>query len=983
MSNPPLTEPATSKLASAQRARFSPESVDALVNSLDRLRLNQPKAVSQTAHVYAPLGSHKNDTGSQDEGVPKQRIITSWKMQEHLYRRKDCPFPTLARGLFTATEDFSLQDRHEIGKSGKKIRIVARGYDKFFNIGEVPWTEWDNLAKYSEAPYDLTYKSNGCLILVSAISESEILVTSKHSLGTTILPKDTAHPNTSVTPSNGQPPSTKPQETPSTTTSVAATKTVAPDSTESVPVFDLSTKSGQKKAAKHAAKEAKKVDKANADRDRDLYNQTAKEEAEAKKHEVHANGGSDSAAPAHAEMGKRWLKQTLEKVDRTESDLAKELWERNLTAVTELCDDDFEEHVLSTPQHLTGLHLHGLNLNTPYFATLSPEKVKVFAREWGFIPTDFERLNTLDEVKQYADKVAKEGKWKGEAIEGFVVRTTVKEINSKSDDGEPPYPPGSPFFFKIKFEEPYLMYRQWREITRSLMPLLKETCPGRRSREAFPWTQMGSKLKRPESAVYAEWCAEMMVKEPPLFDNYDKGVVRVRERFLQWTEGDGKSKWQAARKNSEHKAPKDAAKKAIIVPVAVPGCGKTILGVALGRLFGFAHTQNDDIKQKKTAATFLKNIVELLKKNDVVYCDRNNHLPKHHEELSDLAVNQSFEDHGVRRIALVWDIDSHPYNKALRITSERILSRGENHQSLRPDPADQMRHEAVIRMFMSDFVPPEGGLFDDTIKLGLENNLEQNLRIAADGLCAIMPQLHRPTDAEISKALEEAKSYKPSVKKELQGKETPPPRYYGLSIELDLKQYVGDALASNSSAKEDIKRDAQQFLGHLVANGRIVARPHVTIVHEKTVQEETPDGAAEISSIGPARRLWTTCEALRKMPSPALFEFDLTALLFNDRVMTLVVDHVRPHPVSSSAFTPSHSREQDTGKVDRQHLLDVEKALCEDLKEVLHVTVGTREEGIQPYEARGLVEAWRKGDDSVKLVNLKDLSGIGRVMGMS
>lgn len=271
---------------------------------------------------------------------------------------------------------------------------------------------------------------------------------------------------------------------------------------------------------------------------------------------------------------------------------------------------------------MTGLHLHGLNLNTPHFATLSPEKVKAFAEEWGFIPTEFERLKTLDEVKQYADKIAKEGTWKGEAIEGFVVRTTVKDLGAKSDDGEPPYPPGSPFFFKIKFEEPYLMYRQWREITRALMPLLKENCPGRKSRTAFPWTQLGSKLKRPESAVYADWCAEMMVQEPRLFDDYDKGVVRVRERFLRWTEGPGKGKWQAARKNSEHKAPKDAATKAIIVPVAVPGCGKTMLGIALGRLFGFAHTQNDDIKQKKTAATFMKNIVELLKKNDVVYCDR-------------------------------------------------------------------------------------------------------------------------------------------------------------------------------------------------------------------------------------------------------------------------------------------------------------------------------------------------------------------------
>lgn len=291
-----------------------------------------------------------------------------------------------------------------------------------------------------------------------------------------------------------------------------------------------------------------------------------------------------------------------------------------------------------------------------------------------------------------------------------------------------------------------------------------------------------------------------------------------------------------------------------------------------------------------------------------------------------------------------------------------------------------MRHEAVIRMFMSDFVPPEGGLFDDIIKLGLENTLEQNLRIAADGLCKIMPRLTRPTDEQITKALEDAKSYKPSVKKELQGKETPPPRYYGLSIELDLQHYVQDALASQGASSPNIKSEAEKFLGHLVAHGRIVARPHVTIVHEKTVAAEMAPEGDTPKAPGPAQRLWTTCEALRQMPSPALFEFDLTALLFNDRVMTLVVDHVRPHVQNArtGVFSDADRQQQD-----REHLLHVEKALCEDLKEVLHVTVGTREESIAPFEARGLVEAWRKGDESVKHVDLNGLSGLGRVMGMS
>jgi tRNA ligase len=60
-----------------------------------------------------------------------QIIVQSWKMDEFRYHDVPSPFPTLARGLFSV----------ELPKDGarKKHRIVARGYDKFFNIGEVPW----------------------------------------------------------------------------------------------------------------------------------------------------------------------------------------------------------------------------------------------------------------------------------------------------------------------------------------------------------------------------------------------------------------------------------------------------------------------------------------------------------------------------------------------------------------------------------------------------------------------------------------------------------------------------------------------------------------------------------------------------------------------------------------------------------------------------------------------------------------------------
>lgn len=57
--------------------------------------------------------------------------VESWRMNEWKYYDIPSPFPTLARGLFSVEEK---------GEGRSRYRIVARGYDKFFNIGEVPWT---------------------------------------------------------------------------------------------------------------------------------------------------------------------------------------------------------------------------------------------------------------------------------------------------------------------------------------------------------------------------------------------------------------------------------------------------------------------------------------------------------------------------------------------------------------------------------------------------------------------------------------------------------------------------------------------------------------------------------------------------------------------------------------------------------------------------------------------------------------------------
>ena len=104
---------------------------DALVRALDALSLKNKKLVKATVH---------------DAPADPEIKISSWKMDEFKYGVHPSPFPTLARGLFTrkivdTEDDDAPTDVPSVDGRKRHDRhiIVARGYDKFFNIGEVPW----------------------------------------------------------------------------------------------------------------------------------------------------------------------------------------------------------------------------------------------------------------------------------------------------------------------------------------------------------------------------------------------------------------------------------------------------------------------------------------------------------------------------------------------------------------------------------------------------------------------------------------------------------------------------------------------------------------------------------------------------------------------------------------------------------------------------------------------------------------------------
>ena len=95
--------------------------------------------------------------------------VDSWRFQDWDYKRDD--LPTYARGLFTTKTKNNVPE------------IVIRGYDKFFNVGEVRSTEWRNIEANTIGPYELSVKENGCIIFMSGLEDGTLLVCSKHSTG--------------------------------------------------------------------------------------------------------------------------------------------------------------------------------------------------------------------------------------------------------------------------------------------------------------------------------------------------------------------------------------------------------------------------------------------------------------------------------------------------------------------------------------------------------------------------------------------------------------------------------------------------------------------------------------------------------------------------------------------------------------------------------------------------------------------------------
>jgi tRNA ligase len=303
----------------------------------------------------------------------------------------------------------------------------------------------------------------------------------------------------------------------------------------------------------------------------------------------------------------------------------------------------------------------------------------------------------------------------------------------------------------------------------------------------------------------------------------------------------------------------------------------------------------------------------------------------------------------VRLLALNWSLDR-PYAEIHRICSDRILARGPNHQTLRGDTTDKS-HEKVVSMFLKDTEPLNENEADATIEMDIGEDLEHSLARVIDG---IVPELGLPRpDAErVGAALAKVRGYTPAHTKSPKKPETkakPAPRYFGLLPEIDL---VED-LEAHISRREEGGGPLCEFWDALKKSERIARRPHVTIVHSKQLPDK--------------RTLWECCSALYALPTPPLFRARLGHVVADGRVMAVTVEELRVD-----------DPEEDEGQEGSTFL----SALDPEIRGQLHITVGTRDASVNPFEASALVESFKKGGKGPDNVRLEDVYVKGRIKGL-
>ncbi|KAJ5714174.1 uncharacterized protein N7483_011355 [Penicillium malachiteum] len=681
----------------------------------------------------------------------------------------------------------------------------------------------------------------------------------------------------------------------------------------------------------------------------------------------HSTGLRPDVQVSHAMAGEQWVEHHVKAVNKSTKDLARTLRENNLTAVGELCDDSFEEHVLAYDEVAAGIYLHGLNHNVPQFSTLPSEEVHKFADEWGFKKAKFVTYNKIDDVKQFLEECAETGTWDGRETEGFVVRCKM----SNGEKG-----PVHDWFFKYKFEEPYLMYRQWRECTKAVIggKLLK--------------------IKKHEKITeeYLQFARRQFMKNPNLTKEYNlnHGIISLREDFLK--ERGLKGSEIIAMEAKETGKGVETVNNVIIAPIASLGCGKTTVALALVHLFGWGHIQNDSIpKQKNKPKKFAFEITQELAIKPVVIADRNSHQRRERKQLMEdvypVIPNAQF-------VALhyVHEPKHELFSAIKEVTRKRVLERGDNHQTIRAATKNREETIGIMDGFLSRFEgidttrdPDEN--FDLVIDLDVCASSRQNLETIVLALHRAFPRVvtrvpsAEELDAAISASLNEYK-----VQMDLssgyssQNKKEKPPK----APKADQGATLAPALLARKIEFFQIALDPHDVLSPLHALFTPDTPPEVSRLYNQLAKQRRVQNAFHVTLIHRAARedrsdVWShytrhyidnltfnpVPDPVQKPPTLGNAQVRLERLVWDDRVMAFVV----------RILSTDESSDSEEGSV----------LPCANV--IPHITIGTASADIKPKESNDLLARWLEhgsgGDTGIYEAEVKGVKLVEGTVGLT
>ena len=337
-------------------------------------------------------------------------------------------------------------------------------------------------------------------------------------------------------------------------------------------------------------------------------------------------------------------------------------------------------------------------------------------------------------------------------------------------------------------------------------------------------------------------------------------------------------------------------------------------------------------------------------------------MKQHRERLACLPSETKPALPRTRMIALYWPLDRIPINKMIRICGDRIKIRGDRHQSLRFKEDQNNLHEEIITNFInqSEVFDKEKENYDDVIEMNIENDIYNCFKDVVNGLRNLNIDLRQLTQDEVENTINEVMDYNPEYKRPDEGSSinkkvssslasTGGPRYYAVAVEVILSSFMKELFAKFSNINEK----PREFFNMLLDNDRVANVPHITILHQKELNSEDN------------KKVWDKLSYLIKDTNIALdFEFKVNDIVYNDRLMALSLTNLKllNEDVNSNA----------------KHL--IENFIS---TKVLHVTVGTANSTIAPFEAKQLVHDYKDSQNDVKGIKINDNICLrGRLRGM-